>query len=192
MKEKENNLVVVQNQLKETKKKNEELETKIVNLNQRNKELESLNVNIKKEISSSKNENGKLLNELNKYKEEIEKQKNVINDKNINLNNEITSLKNELPQKFYSINYLEIMKYKSKVCKNNYELIKNIQNIDELFGSLQSYYEQLSAIEMILGDIELEKDDNMKNNFISVSNKDIKKKKKSKKNLKLKKKLRKM
>ena len=55
---------------------------------------------------------------------------------------------------------------------------KNIQNIDDLFGSLQSYYEQLSAIEMILGDIELEKDDNMKNNFISVSNKDIKKKKK--------------
>ena len=92
----------------------------------------------------------------------------------------------ELPQKFYSINYLEIMKYKSKVCKNNYELIKNIQNIDELFGSLQSYYEQLSAIEMILGDIELEKDDNMKNNFISVSNKDIKKKKKSKKKSKIK------
>ena len=88
---------------------------------------------------------------------------------------------NDLPQKFYSPNYLEIMKYKNKVYKNNYELLKNIETIDDLFSDLQSYYEQLSAIEMLLNDIELEKDNNTKNNFISVSKKDIKQKKKSKK-----------
>lgn len=85
----------------------------------------------------------------------------------------------DLPNKFYSENYLEIIKYKNIICKNNYELLKNIENIDELFSGLESYYEQLSAIEILFNDIEvISKNNSDKNNYISVSNKDIKKKKK--------------
>ena len=95
---------------------------------------------------------------------------------------QIDSYIEELPNQFYSSNYLEIMKYKSKIYKNNYELLKNIENIDELFSGLESYYEQLSAIESLFNDIELETKDKLdKNNYISVSNKDIKSKKKKKK-----------
>ena len=95
---------------------------------------------------------------------------------------QIDSYMEELPNQFYSSNYLEIMKYKSKIYKNNYELLKNIENIDELFSGLESYYEQLSAIESLFNDIELETKDKLdKNNYISVSNKDIKSKKKKKK-----------
>ena len=86
---------------------------------------------------------------------------------------------NELPSKFYSKNYLEILKYKSKIYKNNYELLKNIENIDETFSNLESYYEQLSAIENLFTDIEIENDEEKKN-YISVTKKDLKKKKKKK------------
>ena len=74
------------------------------------------------------------------------------------------------------------MKYKSKIYKNNYELLKNIENIDELFSGLESFYEQLSVIESLFNDIEIDsKEKSDKNNYISVSNKDIKSKKKKKK-----------
>ena len=89
-----------------------------------------------------------------------------------------------LPNKFYSRNYLEIMKYKNKICNNNYELLKNIENIDKLFSSLESYYEQLSVIENLFNDIEIQSKDNNKNNYISISHKDIKKKKKKNKSKK--------
>ena len=87
---------------------------------------------------------------------------------------------NDLPNKFYSKNYIEIMKYKSNIYKNNYELLKNIEKIDEIFSNLESYYEQLSAIENLFTDIELDNEEDKKN-YISVSKKDIKKKKKKKK-----------
>ena len=92
---------------------------------------------------------------------------------------QLDSYINELPSKFYSKNYLEILKYKSKIYKNNYELLKNIENIDETFSNLESYYEQLSAIENLFTDIEIENDDEKKN-YISVTKKDLKKKKKKK------------
>ena len=89
---------------------------------------------------------------------------------------------NELPNFFYSENYLEIIKYKNQICKNNYELLKNIEHIDELFSGLESYYEQLNVIEQLFTDVEIDSKDNPdKKNYISVSNKDIKKKKKKKK-----------
>ena len=92
---------------------------------------------------------------------------------------QLDSYINELPGKFYSKNYLEILKYKSKIYKNNYELLKNIENIDETFSNLESYYEQLSAIENLFTDIEIENDEEKKN-YISVTKKDLKKKKKKK------------
>ena len=89
---------------------------------------------------------------------------------------------NDLPNQFYSQNYLDIIKYKNQICKNNYELLKNIETIDELFSGLDSYYEQLSAIELLFTDVETDSKDNSdKKNYISVTNKDIKKKKKKKK-----------
>ena len=92
---------------------------------------------------------------------------------------------NELPNKFYSENYIEIMKYKNKICNNNYELLKNIDNIYDLFSGLESYYEQLNVIESLFNDIEINSELNQdKNNYISVSNKDIKKNKKKKKSRK--------
>ena len=95
---------------------------------------------------------------------------------------QLDSYMDELPNQFYSSNYLEIMKYKSKIYKNNYELLKNIENIDELFSGLESFYEQLSVIESLFNDIEIDsKEKSDKNNYISVSNKDIKSKKKKKK-----------
>jgi len=93
---------------------------------------------------------------------------------------QLDSYVNDLPNKFYSKNYIEIMKYKSKLYKNNYELLKNIEKIDEIFSNLESYYEQLSAIENLFTDIELNNEEDKKN-YISVSKKDIKKKKKKKK-----------
>ena len=89
---------------------------------------------------------------------------------------------NDLPNQFYSSNYLEIIKYKNQICKNNYELLKNIEQIDDLFSSLESYYEQLSALELLFTDVETDSKDNSdKKNYISVSNKDIKKRNKKKK-----------
>ena len=57
--------------------------------------------------------------------------------------------------------------------------MKNIENIDETFSNLESYYEQLSAIENLFTDIEIENDEEKKN-YISVTKKDLKKKKKKK------------
>ena len=92
---------------------------------------------------------------------------------------QLDSYINDLPSQLYSKNYLELMKYKSKVYKNNNALLKNIENIDELLSSLESYYEQLSVIENLFGELEQDK-----KNFGSVSKKDIKKKKKKKKSRK--------
>jgi len=86
---------------------------------------------------------------------------------------QLDSYINDLPNQFYSKNYLELMKYKTK---NKNELLKDIEKIDELLSNLQSYYEQLSAIENLFGDLEQDT-----KNYISVSKKDIKKKKKKKK-----------
>ena len=88
---------------------------------------------------------------------------------------------NDLPSKFYSANYLEILKYKSKIYKNNYELLKNIEQIDELFSNLGNYYEQLSAFKLLFSEIEIHNEENNdKKNYISISKKDIKQKKKKK------------
>ena len=92
---------------------------------------------------------------------------------------QLDSFINELPAQFYSKNYLELMKIKTQVYKNNNALLKNIENIDELLSNLESYYEQLSAIENLFGDLEQDK-----KNFGSISKKDIKKKKKKKKSRK--------
>ena len=80
----------------------------------------------------------------------------------INLKEEITDeeekhlseLINELPSRFYSNNYLELIKYKNIIYKNNNELLKNIEDIDNLFFELGSYYEQLNSIKLLLSDIE--------------------------------------
>ena len=89
---------------------------------------------------------------------------------------QLDSYINDLPNQFYSKNYLELMKYKTKVSKNNNELLKNVEKIDELLSNLESYYEQLSAIQNLFGDLEQDK-----KNYVSVSKKDIKKKMKKKK-----------
>ena len=92
----------------------------------------------------------------------------------------LSQLITELPSKFYSENYLEIIKFKNIIYKNNNELLKNIEDIDNLFFELGSYYEQLDCIESLFNDIETEEGENKKN-FSSVSIKDIKKKKHKKK-----------
>ena len=43
---------------------------------------------------------------------------------------QLDSYMNDLPNHFYSKNYLELMKYKTKVSKNNNELLKNVEKID--------------------------------------------------------------
>ena len=95
------------------------------------------------------------------------------------LNNEemkqLDTYLNELPTQFYSKNYCELMKYKTKIYKNNSELLKNIEQIDDLLSNLESYYEQLSAIENLFGDIKSNK---------PVNKNDKKKKKKKKKSKK--------
>ena len=45
----------------------------------------------------------------------------------------LSELINELPKRFYSDNYLELIKYKNVIYKNNNELLKNIEEIDNLF-----------------------------------------------------------
>ena len=92
---------------------------------------------------------------------------------------QLDSYINDLPNHFYSKNYLELMKYKTKESKNNNELLKNVEKIDELLSNLESYYEQLSAIQNLFGDLEQDK-----KNYVSVSKKDIKKKMKKKKSKK--------
>ena len=90
----------------------------------------------------------------------------------------LSQLIKELPNKFYSDNYIEIIKFKNIIYKNNNELLKNIEEIDNLFFELGSYYEQLNCIELLLNDIESE--EKSENNYISISKKDIKKKKNNK------------
>ena len=96
----------------------------------------------------------------------------------------LKDLINELPNKFYSQNYLEIIKFKNEIYKNNNQLLKNIEEIDNLFFELGSYYEQLSCIELLLNDIETDENNDKINNYKSISIKDIKRKKKSKKKIK--------
>ena len=86
----------------------------------------------------------------------------------------INKLLNELPSKFFSNNYLEIIKYKNIIYKNNAELLKNIEDIDDLFFELESYYEQLSALELLFNDLEIDEDEEKLNNYSSISNRDIK------------------
>ena len=81
---------------------------------------------------------------------------------------------NEIPNKFFSNNYLEIIKYKNTIYKNNNELLNNIENIDKLFFELESYYEQLSCLELLFNNIETKGNKNKFNNYSSISNDDIK------------------
>ena len=69
----------------------------------------------------------------------------------INLKDDITDeeekylnkLINELQASFFTQNYLDLIKMKNTVYKNNNELLKNIEDIDGFFFDLGSYYEQL-------------------------------------------------
>ena len=88
----------------------------------------------------------------------------------------LSKLIEELPQIFYSENYLELIKLKNIIYKNNNELMKNIEKIDSLFDDLGSYYEQLNCIKLLLDDIESDDTEKL-NNYTSVTLKDIKKKK---------------
>ena len=80
----------------------------------------------------------------------------------INLKDDITDeeeqylnkLINELPASFFTQNYLDLIKMKNTIYKNNNELLKNIEDIDNLFFELGSYYEQLSSIKLLFDDIE--------------------------------------
>ena len=92
----------------------------------------------------------------------------------------LSQLINELPNVFFSQNYLDLIKYKNIIYKNNNELLKNIEDIDNLFFELGSYYEQLSSIKLLLNDIESDEGPE-KNNYSSVTIKDIKKKRQKKK-----------
>ena len=85
---------------------------------------------------------------------------------------------NDLPHSFYSDNYLELIKYKNIIYKNNNELLKNIEDIDNLFFELGSYYEQLNSIQLLLDDIESDNNKENMNNYSSVTSQDIKKSKK--------------
>ena len=86
----------------------------------------------------------------------------------------LKKLLNELPNKFFSKNYVEIIKYKNIIYKNNAELLENIENIDDLFFELETYYEQLSALELLFNNLEIDEDEEKLNNYSSISNKDIK------------------
>jgi hypothetical protein len=76
----------------------------------------------------------------------------------------LSQLINELPNVFFSQNYLDLIKYKNIIYKNNNELLKNIEDIDNLFFELGSYYEQLSSIKLLLNDIESD-EGHEKNNY---------------------------
>ena len=52
----------------------------------------------------------------------------------------LNKLMTELPSNFFSENYLELIKYKNIIYNNNNELLKNIEDIDDLFFVLFSYY----------------------------------------------------
>ena len=86
----------------------------------------------------------------------------------------LNKLINELPNKFLSNNYLEIIKYKNTIYKNNKELLKNIGEINKLFFELETYYEQLSCLELLFNNIEPEGNKNKFKNYSSISNDDIK------------------
>ena len=93
----------------------------------------------------------------------------------------LRELIDDLSHSFYSDNYLELIKYKNIIYKNNNELLKNIEDIDNLFFELGSYYEQLNSIQLLLNDIESVNDKENMNNYSSVTIHDIKKSKKNKK-----------
>ena len=92
----------------------------------------------------------------------------------------LKELINELPKNYFSENYLKLRKYKNIVYKSNNELLKNIEDIDNLFFDCSSYYEQLNCIQLLLNDIEMENLEK-NNNYSQVTINDIKNKKKIKK-----------
>ena len=92
----------------------------------------------------------------------------------------LNKLINELPNNFFSANYLTLIKYKNILYNNNNELFKNIEEIDNLFFELGSYYEQLSGIKLLFNDIESDDKKEKINNYSSISIRDIKKPSKKK------------
>ena len=52
---------------------------------------------------------------------------------------------------------MELIKLKNTIYRNNNELLKNIEDIDNLFFELGSYYEQLSCIKLLFNDLEKSK-----------------------------------
>ena len=92
----------------------------------------------------------------------------------------LNQLINELPMNFYSENYLELIKYKNVIYKNNNELLKNIEDIYNLFFELSSYYEQLNCIKLLLNDIETEENKGELNNYTSITVQNFKNSKKKK------------
>ena len=90
----------------------------------------------------------------------------------------LNQLINELPMNFYSENYLELIKYKNVIYKNNNELLKNIEDIYNLFFGLNSYYEQLNCIQLLLNDIETEENKGELNNYTSITVQNFKNSKK--------------
>ena len=92
----------------------------------------------------------------------------------------LNQLINELPMNFYSENYLELIKYKNVIYKNNNELLKNIEDIYNLFFGLNSYYEQLNCIQLLLNDIETEENKGELNNYTSITVQNFKNSKKKK------------
>ena len=102
---------------------------------------------------------------------------NLKNDLGTKEETHLNELLNELPQRFYSQNYIEIIKFKKTIYRSNEQLLKNIGEIDSLFFVLQTYYEQLNCFESLFNDIELNEQNQKVNNYSSVSSKDIRKKK---------------
>ena len=92
----------------------------------------------------------------------------------------LNQLINELPMNFYSENYLELIKYKNIIYKNNNELLKSIEDIDNLFFELKSYYEQLNCFKLLFNDIEAEDNIDKLNNYSSIAAKDFENSKKKK------------
>ena len=101
---------------------------------------------------------------------------NLKNDTTAKEETHLNELLNVLPQKFFSQNYVEIIKFKKVIYRSNEQLLKNIEEIDSLFFELETYYEQLNCFELLFDDIETNKQDQKANNYSSVSSKDIKKK----------------
>lgn len=84
----------------------------------------------------------------------------------------ITQLLAELPKTFYSDSYNEMLKLKKKLFNNNYELINSIKTIETLFFNLNSYYEQLDMVELMLNNVSVSIP-KISQNYVSISVDDI-------------------